>query len=127
MGGEGLLLVGFGGDLKLREKGRELAVSVMRKHRLAERLLVDVIGLEWEKVHAEACRWEHVMSEKVERRLVKVLNKPTTSPYGNPIPGLGLLGLVLPISDPETLFRFTDVTHAMPIADHVRCIAEHIP
>lgn len=51
----------------------------MRKHRLAERLLVDVIGLPWEEVHAEACRWEHVMSEDVERRLVKVLNNPTTS------------------------------------------------
>lgn len=57
----------------------------MRKHRLAERLLVDVIGLPWEEVHAEACRWEHVMSEDVERRLVKVLNNPTTSPFGNPI------------------------------------------
>lgn len=71
----------------MTEKGRDLAVSVMRKHRLAERLLVDVIGLDWENVHAEACRWEHVMSEEVERRLVEVLNNPTTSPYGNPIPG----------------------------------------
>jgi Mn-dependent DtxR family transcriptional regulator len=102
---DGLLLVAFDRHLKLTEKGRELAVSVMRKHRLAERLLVDVIGLEWEKVHAEACRWEHVMSEKVERRLVKVLNNPTTSPYGNPIPGLGLLGLDRPIGDPETCHR----------------------
>ena len=60
----------------------------MRKHRLAERLLVDVIGLEWELVHAEACRWEHVMSEAVERKLVALLDNPTVSPYGNPIPGL---------------------------------------
>jgi DtxR family Mn-dependent transcriptional regulator len=60
----------------------------MRKHRLAERLLVDVIGLEWEYVHAEACRWEHVMSEAVERKLVALLDNPTVSPYGNPIPGL---------------------------------------
>ena len=65
----------------------------MRKHRLAERLLVDVIGLPWEEVHAEACRWEHVMSEDVERRLVQVLNNPTTSPFGNPIPGLSELGV----------------------------------
>ncbi len=56
--------------LELTEKGRNLAVAVMRKHRLAERLLVDIIGLEWDQVHAEACRWEHVMSEDVERRLV---------------------------------------------------------
>ena len=64
----------------------------MRKHRLAERLLTDVIGLEWEHVHAEACRWEHVMSETVERRLVALLGHPTESPYGNPIPGLAELG-----------------------------------
>jgi DtxR family Mn-dependent transcriptional regulator len=64
----------------------------MRKHRLAERLLTDVIGLDWELVHAEACRWEHVMSETVERRLVELLDHPTESPYGNPIPGLAELG-----------------------------------
>jgi DtxR family transcriptional regulator, Mn-dependent transcriptional regulator len=66
---------------------------VMRKHRLAERLLIDVIGLDWEKVHDEACRWEHVISEDVERRLVDLLNTPTVSPYGNPIPGLEELGV----------------------------------
>lgn len=64
----------------------------MRKHRLAECLLVDVIGLEWEQVHAEACRWEHVMSEAVERRVLELLRHPTQSPYGNPIPGLEELG-----------------------------------
>ena len=64
----------------------------MRKHRLAERLLVDVIGLDWELVHEEACRWEHVMSETVERRLLELLDHPTESPYGNPIPGLEELG-----------------------------------
>ena len=55
-------------------------------------LLVDVIGLDWELVHAEACRWEHVMSETVERRLIELLDHPTESPYGNPIPGLDELG-----------------------------------
>ena len=63
-------------------------MRVMRKHRLAECLLVEVIGLPWEEVHTEACRWEHVMSESVERRLVEILDHPTTSPFGNPIPGL---------------------------------------
>ena len=67
-------------------------MRVMRKHRLAERLLVDVIGLDWELVHAEACRWEHVISESVERRLLELLDNPTESPYGNPIPGLAELG-----------------------------------
>jgi DtxR family Mn-dependent transcriptional regulator len=59
----------------------------MRKHRLAERLLVDVIGLRWDLVHAEACRWEHVISDEVEEKLVELLGNPTTCPHGNPIPG----------------------------------------
>jgi DtxR family Mn-dependent transcriptional regulator len=64
----------------------------MRKHRLAECLLVDVIGMEWEEVHIEACRWEHVMSESVERRIITLLGTPTACPHGNPIPGLDELG-----------------------------------
>ena len=61
----------------------------MRKHRLAECLLVDVIGLPWEEVHIEACRWEHVISENVERRLVELLDYPVSCPHGNVIPGPG--------------------------------------
>ena len=64
----------------------------MRKHRLAERLLSDVIGLEWSLVHDEACRWEHVMSEQVERKLVQLLPETSSGPYGNPIPGLDVIG-----------------------------------
>jgi DtxR family transcriptional regulator, Mn-dependent transcriptional regulator len=88
-------LVRVQGDrhLELTSDGRTRATRVMRKHRLAERLLIDVIGLDWEKVHDEACRWEHVISEDVERRLVVLLNTPTESPYGNPIPGLDELGV----------------------------------
>jgi DtxR family transcriptional regulator, Mn-dependent transcriptional regulator len=71
----------------LTEKGRTRAESVVRKHRLAERLLTDVIGLPWHKAHVEACRWEHVISDEVEERLVELLNHPTTCPHGNPIPG----------------------------------------
>ncbi len=89
---DGLVTVEGDRHLQLTEEGNRLAVRVMRKHRLAERLLVDVIGLEWEQVHAEACRWEHVMSEQVERRLLEMLDNPTESPYGNPIPGLDELG-----------------------------------
>jgi DtxR family Mn-dependent transcriptional regulator len=88
---DGLVTVEGDRHLELSEKGRTLATRVMRKHRLAECLLVDVIGMEWEDVHAEACRWEHVMSEAVERRLVELLDHPTESPYGNPIPGLAEL------------------------------------
>ncbi|MFC8002832.1 metal-dependent transcriptional regulator [Streptomyces olivaceus] len=89
---DGLLRVAADRRLELTGGGRRLATRVMRKHRLAECLLVDVIGLEWEQVHAEACRWEHVMSEAVERRLLELLRHPTESPYGNPIPGLEELG-----------------------------------
>ena len=89
---DGLLTVEGDRHLELSPEGRKLAMRVMRKHRLAERLLVDVIGLDWELVHAEACRWEHVISEDVEKRLVQVLGHPTESPYGDPIPGLGELG-----------------------------------
>ncbi len=78
--------------LEFTPLGKSLATRVMRKHRLAERLLVDVIGLQWELVHNEACRWEHVISEAVERRLVRLLRDPTEDPYGNPIPGLDELG-----------------------------------
>ncbi|HWU21783.1 MAG TPA: metal-dependent transcriptional regulator [Nocardioides sp.] len=89
---DGLLTVEGDRHLELTDEGRRLAVRVMRKHRLAERLLTDVIGLDWELVHEEACRWEHVMSENVERRLLELLGNPVESPYGNPIPGLGELG-----------------------------------
>ena len=89
---DGLLTVEGDRHLELTEEGQLLATRVMRKHRLAERLLTDVIGLDWELVHAEACRWEHVMSETVERRLLELLDHPTESPYGNPIPGLDELG-----------------------------------
>jgi DtxR family transcriptional regulator, Mn-dependent transcriptional regulator len=89
---DGLVTVEGDRHLELSPHGRSLATRVMRKHRLAECLLVQVIGLDWELVHEEACRWEHVMSETVERRLLDVLGHPTVSPYGNPIPGLDELG-----------------------------------
>ncbi|MGH9092959.1 MAG: metal-dependent transcriptional regulator [Acidimicrobiales bacterium] len=73
--------------VELTPKGSALARKVVRKHRLAERLLVDVIGLEWYKVHREAGRWEHVISDEVEARLVQLLGDPGTCPHGNPIPG----------------------------------------
>jgi DtxR family Mn-dependent transcriptional regulator len=90
---DGLLHVAGDRHLQLSELGRQEAVAVMRKHRLAERLLVDIIGLDWEDVHIEACRWEHVMSEEVERKIVGMLKAPMVCPHGNPIPGLGDLGI----------------------------------
>jgi DtxR family Mn-dependent transcriptional regulator len=89
---DGLVSVHDDRHLVLSDRGLELATQVMRKHRLAERLLTDVIGLDWHLVHEEACRWEHVISADVERRLVKVLGNPVSSPYGNPIPALEEIG-----------------------------------
>jgi DtxR family transcriptional regulator, Mn-dependent transcriptional regulator len=74
-------------QISMTSKGTALAEGVVRKHRLAERLLVDVIGLDWDKAHIEAGRWEHVISDDVEERLVQLLGNPATCPHGNPIPG----------------------------------------
>jgi DtxR family Mn-dependent transcriptional regulator len=90
---DGLLRVEGDRQLSLTDSGRMLAMRVMRKHRLAECLLVDVIGLPWEEVHIEACRWEHVISDSVERRLVELLAYPVRCPHGNIIPGLAELGV----------------------------------
>ncbi len=90
---DGLVVVSEGDHhLQLTPEGLAAATRVMRKHRLAERLLIDVIGLELPFVHDEACRWEHVMSERVEKRLLEILDSPDRSPYGNVIPGLEELG-----------------------------------
>lgn len=126
---DGLLTVEGDRHLELSDKGRALATRVMRKHRLAERLLTDVIGLEIEYVHEEACRWEHVMSEQVERRLVEILEHPTESPYGNPIPGLSELGEEEP--DSQFLHGVESLAKAVagkdePVRRIVRRIAEEL-
>ena len=124
---DGLLRVAGDRHLELTDMGRQRAVAVMRKHRLAERLLLDVIGLPWEEVHAEACRWEHVMSEDVERRLVLVLDNPTISPFGNPIPGLALLGIdeTAAPSSAAPLVRLTELPPGTA-AVVVRQLTEHV-
>lgn len=124
---DGLLAVADDRHLDLTEEGRAYATRVMRKHRLAERLLVDVIGLDWELVHDEACRWEHVISTDVERRLVALLDGPRQSPYGNPIPGLAELD---PAAAPPEDFRadavglLEVVDRQGPVTVEVRRIAE---
>ena len=90
---DGLLRLLDDRQLQFTDEGRLTAVEVMRKHRLAEQLLLEVIGLEWSSIHDEACRWEHVMSESVERKLIGLLKNPSVSPFGMPVPGLELLGL----------------------------------
>lgn len=85
----GLLRLDHDRTVRLTVKGRKAATSVMRKHRLAERFLVDVIGLDLAYAHEEACRWEHVISDLAEQKLVELLGDPQFSPFGNPIPGAG--------------------------------------
>jgi DtxR family Mn-dependent transcriptional regulator len=103
---DGLLRVEGDRQLAMTEMGRMLAMRVMRKHRLAECLLVSVIGLPWEEVHIEACRWEHVISDNVERRLVELLDYPVRCPHGNVIPGLAELGV------PDDATKRSDVATA---------------
>ena len=123
---DGLLHVQDDRHLQLTDEGKAMATRVMRKHRLAECLLVDVIGLAWEDVHAEACRWEHVMSETVERRILELLGHPTSSPYGNPIPGLLELGDAAGASTSEILVGLDKIATDDPQRVLVRRLGEPI-
>ena len=131
---DGLVHVAGDRHLELTPEGRGKAVSVMRKHRLAELLLVNVIGLEWEHVHTEACRWEHVMSDAVERKVFALLGEPAVSPYGNPIPGLdelrgqgdGELPTRTPTPDEAGLVRLDEFARAGGGKVVIRRIAEHV-
>lgn len=84
---EGLVELSPSSSIELTDDGRRLAVTVVRRHRLAERFLTDVLNLSWADAHHEAGRWEHVISPVVEAALVRILDDPTTCPHGNPIPG----------------------------------------
>ena len=121
---DGLLHVHDDRHLVLSEEGRVIATRVMRKHRLAECLLVEVIGLPWEDVHAEACRWEHVISEQVERRILELVGHPSVSPYGNPIPGLDELGDDHLSDAGEVLVGMDKVVGAQPQRVLVRRLGE---
>lgn len=85
---EGLITV-TDGNITLTESGEELGQRVVRRHRLAERFMTDILGLSWALAHREAGRWEHVMSDEVEEAMRQKLGNPTTCPHGNPIPGSG--------------------------------------
>lgn len=87
MEGEGLVLVDDRGRISLTPRGTTLATTIVRRHRLAERFLTDMLGLNWTDAHHEAGRWEHVISPVVETAMLRVLHDPTTCPHGNPIPG----------------------------------------
>src|SRR5215472_12662657 len=114
---DGLLHVAGDRQLALTDTGRALATRVMRKHRLAECLLVSVIKLPWEEVHIEACRWEHVISESVERRLFELLGHPDRCPHGNLIPGLDEL---VAVPDPAGLGQQEVTAEGAPTCDAMR-------
>ena len=118
-----------GRSVRLTKKGRARAESVVRKHRLAERLLTDVIGLPWHKSHIEACRWEHVISDEVEARLVDLLGNPTTCPHGNPIPGAGFVErdlVALGELEPGDHLRLERVTEQVEIdSDSLAYLSTH--
>ena len=80
-------LVSMDGHIALTVDGQQLAESVVRRHRLAERFLTDILQLSWADAHKEAGKWEHIISEPVEAAMIRVLEDPTTCPHGNPIPG----------------------------------------
>ena len=123
---DGLLTVEGDRHLQLTEQGQHLATRVMRKHRLAERLLTDVIGLDWELVHEEACRWEHVISDDVEKRLLELLGNPNESPYGNPIPGLAELGAEPAAGFMDGVRALSEVATTSPAQVLVRRISEEL-
>jgi DtxR family Mn-dependent transcriptional regulator len=81
------LLETEGRELRFTSAGEAVAITLVRRHRLAEHLLIDVIGLPWHKAHEQAERWERVIDDDVEARLVEILGDPGACPHGNPIPG----------------------------------------
>ena len=129
---DGLLRVEGDRQLALTHTGRALAMRVMRKHRLAECLLVDIIGLPWEEVHIEACRWEHVISDNVEKKLVELLEYPVRCPHGNVIPGLDELDIPAEASKRsvaaghEETTAMTNMASARAEAVVVRRISEQV-
>jgi DtxR family Mn-dependent transcriptional regulator len=123
---DGLITVEGDRHLELTDRGRQQAMRVMRKHRLAECLLVTIVGLPWEQVHTEACRWEHVISEQVELRLLEILGHPTESPYGNPIPGLDALNPAGDAASAIAMRSLTEVVGQEVSRVIVRRIAEPI-
>jgi len=98
MEGEGLITTD--GAIRLTLRGEALAQRTVRRHRLAERFLTDILGLSWADAHHEAGKWEHVMSDAVETAMTSVLGNPTTCPHGNPIPGAAYeMPVQVPLSD----------------------------
>ncbi len=107
------------GEVQLTPQGLEVAVRVLRRHRLAERLLTDVLGMPWDEVHTEACMLEHAISDNVEARLMALLKDPVTCPHGQPIPPKDLS---TPPSQGEPLAQVPQGTRA-----RIESVTEELP
>lgn len=122
---DGLLTVTDQRLIELSPEGHEQARKVMRKHRISERFLVDVLKLQGFDIHDEACKLEHVISEKVERRLMDLMDNPIDSPFGNPIPALDELGLSLDVPDfLDGVDALADVVSSIPRTFVLRRLSE---
>ena len=102
------LVIATGSRISLTIDGQNLAQQVVRRHRLAERFLTDILGLSWADAHQEAGKWEHVISDEVEFAMNRVLGAPTTCPHGNPIPGSSYIETdAVPLSQLSSGAKFT--------------------
>ncbi|MDO5025090.1 MAG: metal-dependent transcriptional regulator [Trueperella sp.] len=117
----GLLVVGPDREIRFTPEGCRRAAHVMRRHRLAECLLLEVIGLELEKIHDEACRWEHALSDEAAERISALLNAPKQDPFGNPIPAETCCQLsgesALPGNEPEPMIISAAAAGLTPLVD----------
>lgn len=134
---DGLVTMAPNREIILTDIGREGAIQVMRRHRLAERLLHDVITLDWPDIHDEACRWEHVVSNDVANRIEALLGNPTTDPFGNPIPSQdattinnvsesGLVSIMdVEEADGETEYEIVRIAEAVQLHADVLAMLEY--
>jgi DtxR family Mn-dependent transcriptional regulator len=127
---DGLVQVNEHKEIVLTPMGKEMAEAVVRRHALAERLLVDVLHLPWHEAHEEAHHFEHVISPRVEKQLMELLNSPTTCPHGNPIPGRGEAAVAdavrlttVPEGERVTVVRISEDAESEPAL--LRYLQEH--
>ncbi|MCF2706966.1 metal-dependent transcriptional regulator [Arcanobacterium haemolyticum] len=111
---DGLLTIVGSRTIELSEEGRAQATNVMRKHRLAERLLLEVLHVPWVDIHDEACRWEHVISDEVEAKIADLVGSVATDPFGNPIPAALSAGPGVNAAGPSGLVRVVDFIKERP-------------
>jgi DtxR family transcriptional regulator, Mn-dependent transcriptional regulator len=123
---EGLVYLDDDRVIHFSEEGQSLATSVMRKHRIAELYLYRELGFAWADCHEEACRWEHVMSDAAEVKMVEKLGLVTSDPYGNSIPGLEAIGLPAAPSAIWPTVSDLHIPSGSPVSATVKAITEPI-